>query len=41
MKEGQAVFGILASWDEDTVPSMGGTWNDLLVDRELVVDGEG
>jgi len=31
-----SVFGVMADWEKDTVPSELGDWHDLLYDRELV-----
>ena len=37
VKKGYSVFGVLADWDAETVPSNNGNWNDLLVEAELVI----
>ncbi len=33
---GYSVYGVIADWDRDTVPSADGSWHDLLVDSLLV-----
>jgi hypothetical protein len=34
--EGYQVYGVLASWDQDTEPSKDGNWHDLLINAELI-----
>lgn len=34
---GMAVFGLLADWERDTVPSPDGWWHNLVIDALIVV----
>jgi len=35
-KEGYSVFGVLADWNKDTEPNENESFNNLLIDAELV-----
>jgi hypothetical protein len=35
-KDGFCVYGVLADWEKDTIRSIDGNWNDLLVDSIIV-----
>ena len=39
--EGYSVFGVVADWETDTVPSSSGDWHDLLVSADLVILASG
>ena len=36
LSSGFSVFGVLANWETETIPSSEGNWNDLLVDAEII-----